>query len=304
MKFRNIFWGIILILLGVLFTLDNMNMIDFAWYNLWRLWPVVLVLWGISILPVRDFIKVILVLLVLGGSVTYMLNDNVSWYDKDFEVTYFDDDDEYDYQKVDQFFTIPFEDTAAFASLEMEVAASKFTLMGEAYELVDFEKKGSTIDYKYSVKHLDDNIDIDIYIEDDVVIRGKSKNKVDMSLNPFPIWDLSYDVGAADVNMDLTSLKVANLDIEGGAAAFKVKLGNNVPESRVKFETGASSITVKVPEEAGCDLNISAVLSGKTISGFEKIDHGHYQTSNFNEAENKIYIDIETAVSSYSIIRY
>lgn len=303
MKFRNIFWGIILILLGVLFTLDNMHIIDFAWYNLWRLWPVVLVLWGISILPSRDFIKVILVLLVLGASVTYMLNDNVRWYDKDFEVTYFDDDD-YDYKKVDQFFTIPFEDTADFASLEMEVAASKFTLMGESYELVDFEKKGSTIDYKYTVKHLDDNIDVDIYIEDDVVIRGKAKNIVDMSLNPYPIWDLSYDVGAADVNMDLSSLKVANLDIEGGAAAFKVKLGSNVPETRVKFETGASSITVKVPEEAGCDVNVSAVLSGKSISGFDKIDHGHYQTSNFNEAENKIYIDIETAVSSYSIIRY
>jgi len=73
MKFRNIFWGIILILVGVLFTLENLNIIDFDWYNLWRLWPVVLVLWGVSILPVKNMIKVVLVILVLLGSIFYKI---------------------------------------------------------------------------------------------------------------------------------------------------------------------------------------------------------------------------------------
>ena len=302
MKFRNIFWGMILILLGVLFTLDNLHVIDFDWYNLWRLWPVVLVLWGVSILPVRDFIKIILVLLVLGASVSYMVNNTVRWNDHDFEVSYFDD--EVDFEKVEQEFTIPFEDTVEFAQLDMEVAASKFVLVDESYELMDFKKRGSIIDYKYAVKHLDNEVDVDIYIEDEVVLKSKSKNRVDMALNPYPVWDMHYEVGAADVEMDLSGLKVSDLRIEGGAASIKVKLGDNIPMSNVKIETGASSITVKVPETAGCDLNVSSVLSGRTISGFEKMDHGHYRTSNFEEAENKIFIDVEAAVSSYSIIRY
>lgn len=302
MKFRNIFWGIILILLGVLFTLDNLHVIDFDWYNLWRLWPVVLVLWGVSILPVRDFIKIILVLLVLGASVSYMVNNTVRWNNHDFDVSYFDD--EVNFESVDQEFTIPFDDTVEFAQLDMEVAASKFVLVDESYELMDFKKKGSILDYKYAVKHLDNEVDVDIYIEDEVVLKTKSKNRVDMALNPYPVWDMHYEVGAADVEMDLSGLKVSDLRIEGGAASIKVKLGDNIPKSNVRIETGASSITVKVPETAGCDLSVSSVLSGRTISGFEKMDHGHYRTANFEEAENKIYIDVEAAVSSYSIIRY
>lgn len=302
MKFRNIFWGIILILLGVLFTLENLNVIDFNWYNLWRLWPVVLVLWGISVLPVKDIIKIVLVVLVLGASVTFMLNNNVSWHDNNYSITYdYDDDDDI---IVDQEFTIPFDDTIENAKLDMEVAASKFYLVDESFELVDFEKRGSMLDYKYSVRKLENAVDIDIYIEDEVSVRNKIKNRVEMSLNPYPVWDMHYDVGAADVEMDFSGLKIGKLDIDGGAAAIMVKLGDEYPNTKFKLETGASSIKIRVPESSGCDLNISAVLSGKTISGFEKIDHGHYQTKNFDEAENKIYIDVEAAVSSFSIYRY
>lgn len=302
MKFRNIFWGIILILIGLLFTLENLNVIDFDWYNLWRLWPVILVLWGISVLPVKDLIKVVLVILVLAGSVTYMMNSTVKWHDTDYSIRIHDDED--DYMVVDQEFTIPFEDTVDFATLDMEIAASRFDLTDESYDLIDFEKKGSILDYKYSVKQLDNSVDVDIYIEDDVVIHSKPKNKVEMALNPYPVWDMHYEVGAADINMDLSGLKIENLEIEGGAAAIKVKLGDEHPDSKVKIEAAASSIKIKVPEGSGCDLNISAVLSGKNISGFEKIDHGHYRTENFDESVNKIYIDVDAAVSSYSIIRY
>jgi cell wall-active antibiotic response 4TMS protein YvqF len=299
MKFRNIFWGIILILIGVLFTLDNLHFIDFDWYNLWRLWPVVLILWGISVLPVKNLIKVILVLLVLAGSITYMMNTTVYWHERDYHISYDNDD-----REIDQDFTIPFEDSIETAKLDMEVAASRFILIDESYSLLDFEKKGSIIDYKYAVRKTDNSIDIDIYIEDEVVLKSNSHNRIDMSLNPYPVWDMHYEVGAADVDFDFSGLKISNLTLEGGAAAIRIKLGDDYPETKVNIEAGASSIKVKVPESSGCDLNITSVLSGKNISGFEKIDHGHYRTENFEDADTKIYLVVEAAVSSYSIIRY
>lgn len=299
MKFRNIFWGIILILVGILFTLENLHVIDFDWYNLWRLWPVILVLWGVSILPVKNMIKVGLVILVLTGSIFYMMDRTVQWRCEDSSVSY-----NYDTKSINQEFTIPYEDSVETASLDMEVAASRFVLIDESFDLIDFEKRGSAINYKYTVKQTDTSVDIDIYIEDEVVMKTYSNNRIDMSLNPQPVWDLHFEIGAADVNFDFSGLKINDLDIEGGAAAIMIKLGDDYPETRVSIETGASSIKVKVPEESGCDLNITSVLSGKSISGFEKIDHGHYRTENFEEAENKIYLVVETAVSSYSIIRY
>ncbi len=299
MKFRNIFWGIILILVGVLFTLENLNIIDFDWYNLWRLWPVVLVLWGVSILPVKNMIKVGLVILVLLGSIFYMMDRTVQWRNEDYSTSY-----QHDNRSITQEFTIPYEDSVQTASLDMEVAASSFVLVDESFDLIDFDKKGSVIDYKYSVKQTDSSVDVDIYMEDEIVLKSNSHNRIDMSLNPQPVWDMHFEVGAADVNFDLSGLKISDLDIEAGAAAIKVKLGDEFPDTRVNIESGASSIKLKVPEESGCDLNITSVMSGKSISGFEKIDHGHYRTANFEESENKIYLVVETAVSSYSIIRY
>lgn len=46
---RNVFWGIILIIFGVLLLLDNMDVIDFA-EAIRTFWPVLLILWGWSIL--------------------------------------------------------------------------------------------------------------------------------------------------------------------------------------------------------------------------------------------------------------
>lgn len=299
MKFRNIFWGMILILIGILFTLENLNLIDFDWYHIWRLWPVILVLWGVSILPIKDLFKVILVVLVLAGSVFYMMDRTVHWHDTDYSISY-----KHNTESADQEFTIPYEDSVQTASLDMEVAASAFVLIDESFDLIDFEKSGSTIDYKYSVEQTGNSVNVDIYIEDEVTLKSHSHNRIDMSLNPQPVWDLHFEVGAADAELDLSGLKIGNLDIEAGAAALRVKLGDKHPETKVNIETGASSIKVRVPEGSGCDLNITSVLSGKNISGFEKIDRGHYRTENFDEAENKIYLTVETAVSSCSIIRY
>ncbi len=125
-----------------------------------------------------------------------------------------------------------------------------------------------------------------------------------LNLNTEPIWDINLDVGAASLEFDLSDFKVRNLDLDGGAASLEIILGENYNETNVNIDAGASSIKISVPENSGCDLHISSVLSGKSINGFEKLEHGHYRTDNFTEAENKIYIEVDAAVSSYEIDRY
>ncbi len=44
-------WGYVLIALGILFTLDNFDLIDFEW--IWRLWPLGLIALGIFVLRRR-----------------------------------------------------------------------------------------------------------------------------------------------------------------------------------------------------------------------------------------------------------
>ncbi|MBT3423517.1 MAG: hypothetical protein HOA61_17700 [Bacteroidetes bacterium] len=68
-QFKSIIWGVILIVLGVLFLLSNMDIIDFHWRDFIQLWPMLLVYWGLSALPINNYIKLVLVILVLGFTV-------------------------------------------------------------------------------------------------------------------------------------------------------------------------------------------------------------------------------------------
>lgn len=59
MSYRKIFWGVMLVLIGTLFILKNVGVIFFDWVTIWRLWPLILILWGISLIPVKDYLKLI-----------------------------------------------------------------------------------------------------------------------------------------------------------------------------------------------------------------------------------------------------
>ena len=66
MKYRHVFWAFVLIAIGILFILNNFGIFDFGWRALWSLWPLILIFWGISILPIKDWMKIIGLVLVLA----------------------------------------------------------------------------------------------------------------------------------------------------------------------------------------------------------------------------------------------
>jgi len=310
MKFRNIFWGVILIVVGVLFILQNLGLVYFQWSALWRLWPVILVLWGVSIIPVKDWIKILLVVFVLGASISFMFNKTVHW-DKSSSNNWIEQEFSDDYEEDNgrqystQTFNIPYEDSAINAKLNLEAAAGSFKINENSDNLISFRRRGNSSEYSYILKTTDSLSEIDIEMENaSVNIGDNHKNTVSLALNDYPVWDIYLEAGAAAVDFDLADYKIKNLDIEGGAASIKIKLGDEYEETHLGIEAGASSIIIKIPEESGCKLNLESVLSGKNIKGFEKIERGKYRTKDFEEATNKIYIDAEAAVSSFTIIRY
>jgi len=302
MKFRNIFWGVILVFVGLLFLLQNFNVIHFEWISLWRLWPVVLILWGVSIIPTNNWIKTGLVVIILSLTVYFMIDQSVRWDDQenyDFEAW----EEDYDSQ-LDQAYSLPYTDSVPHAELSLDAAAGSFVIKPSSDNLLDFETKGGKVKYNYMVSRTDSSTSVKIERNDITIGHRNNKHDVLVKLNSYPSWDLTFDVGASSLDLDLTDYKVSNLDIDGGAASFKIKLGDAAKETTVNIDAGASSIEIMVPESSGCDLKISSVLTDRNLQGFEKTERGHYFTSNFEQAENKIYLNVEAAVSSYSIIRY
>ncbi len=298
MKSKNVLWGLILILVGMLFILRNLGLVEFNWYNIWQMWPVLLVLWGVSVLPVKEDLKVILMVVVLGLSTWLALDTNVSWTNNNWEET------TVKAFHSSQSFSIPADDSIKKVHLELDAAAGTFVIKNTSDSLLEFSKNGWGGNYDYIVSETLTNADIQIHRSKRNINFYKTSHQIYLKLNPQPVWNIDLDVGAALVKFDLKKFKVSEVTIDGGAASFNLTLGERYPSTDVTIDAGASSFKIRIPKNSGCDMQISSFLSGKNFQGFKKIESGHYRTPNYDTAQNKININIDAAISNYTVIRY
>ena len=82
MKNKNLFLGVILLFVGIVALLASLDIFEFRWSIVWRLWPMLLIFIGIMVLPVKDWLKAVLLLVALAISVLlyrYELNNSQFW---------------------------------------------------------------------------------------------------------------------------------------------------------------------------------------------------------------------------------
>jgi len=299
MNYKKVFWGLFLIIIGVLFVLNNVNVIDVHWRDIFSLWPLLLVFWGISIIPVRDYVKLILsVLALIIGLILVNQFEERNFFSikKNCDIEY----DDWESKELN----IPYDSDQKFARLNFDAAAGDYKIKGETDNLIDFKRWGYNSDYKLLREDKDSIVIINLEL-DNKVFRGRRKgSKVEMKLNPDPIWEFDFDAGAASINMDLRKYKTKEITFDGGASSIEMVLGDLYPLTDVSIDAGAASIEIEIPESSSCELSTSTVFSSKDIKGFKKIKDGLYRTPGFSEEDNVIYITVDAAVSSLEITRY
>ncbi len=301
LKYKGIFWGIVLIAIGAMIILRNMDIVHFNLFAILQLWPLLLVIWGISLIPIKEYIKFILsiVVLIIGLFLVnyYSCNDSFCWNWK-----YSDDKVNWHEQTMEE----DYDSTTTQAILKLEAVAGEFTIADITNKLITLESKGS-ISYHILNTTNDDSIKtVEINVEEKVVRFGSHHkgNSTKIALNPNPIWDLELEAGASNVNFDLANFKVRSIDFDGGASDVMLKIGNKQPIVNIKIEAGASSIKVYIPKDASCELDGDNVLMSKELNGFVKSTDDKYRTPDFDKNPNKIYINLDAAVSSISVERY
>lgn len=300
MKYKNIFWGIVLIAIGIMFILKNLDIISFNWLMLIQMWPLILIFWGISLIPVKDYIKFIL--MVVSLVIGLLL---VNYYKSDvYFGWHFNSDDKKNW--TEQRMTETYDSTISRATLKMDAVAGEFKIEGTTDKLIDFVSKGNIGDYKMLVSNEDSNKVVKIGLESNVVrINNHDKgNDTRILLNSNPIWSVIFEAGASEVNFDLSNFKIDKIKFDGGASDVKLKIGNKIPMVNIDIDAGASSIKIKIPKESACELISDNVLSSKHLDGFTNINDNVYRTADFDKSENKIYIKMDAAVSKLSIERY
>jgi hypothetical protein len=318
MKSRKIFWGIILVFFGTILLLENFNVINFEWSQIWRFWPVILILIGINSVTAKTNPKIgipivaFFTILILGLLAFKGLQHNNVKHQNFFEFFNDDKDDNEDMDSLQSDssatnkYTEEYDTRYKFATLIIKGAAGTFDISNSTNQLFDAEVKDSF--KKFMVKKTESDTSATIELNNSKTNNNTFKSNrlsdVNMSLNVNPIWDLEANIGAGQLNLDLSNFKVRNVTLKGGAAAFDITLGSKFNNATLNAETGVASVKVKIPKSVGCHLNVKSGLSTKNFEGFTNLANGDYETPGFAKSATKVYINFKGGVSSFEVKRY
>lgn len=325
MKFERIIWGVLLLFIGGVLLLGNLNVIDFYWRNVWGFWPVFLIIAGINMLLNRNgsqtgsIISLVVLVITLGFLFVkgQEVPKNKSWSglwnnhgDIGADFNFEDDNQDYETEKGPHF------SSAYTAADEVKKTILNITGGGTSFVLDDatdslfeanVEKKRGNFSLNKTTTDTTNTLTFKMGGKRDGKNRwsfNTSGNSVKLRLNTKPLWSLNLSIGAGELDFDLAKYRVRNLNFDGGAADLKIKLGELLPITDVAIKTGVADVKIDVPTASGCRIKTQTGLSSKDFNGFVKIQDGVYETPNYKTAKNKVFINLDGGLSNFEVNTY
>src|SRR3989339_32079 len=191
MKTKHLFWGFLFITIGVLILLNNVTSFTLYWVNIWKYWPVFLILIGISLLIKSPFVRgafASIIAIVIGISLFAMLKSGCGFFENDFvsgihHGVVIKDWNDHDYE-VKNFYE-DYNDKIKTATLDLKAGVGSFKITDTTSSLFAATTK--------------------------------------FDLRPFKVDDVDIDIGAASLKIYLGDLNdTTNIEIDAGASSIEI----------------------------------------------------------------------------------
>lgn len=293
---------LVLIFIGAVFLLENTGYLPpNFWVNLWRLWPVLLVLAGIELLLAHRVPWIVLaglgaVVLIVGAAA---VNSHVAPAPSSTAATR--------------------QDTslggASQAAVTVRFGAGQLNLDGLPQpapgQLASMSYNGPpdlAPQPRYTavggVAHLDYQTSGRAGPGFIPFVGRQSDPRLDVSLAPdVPITSLIIQTGATQAHIDLSSLRVNNVDMSVGAATAWMRLPENAGLTTLHISGGASTITLEIPQNVAARIRHQGGLSTLNVdqTRFPPGSDGLYRSTDYDTATNKVDISLETGVTTIQV---
>ena len=308
MKTDRIMWGIVLLFIGGVLLLENFNIIEFYWGRVWRFWPIFLIIGGVNILftknksQIAGIISIAILVITLGilfykGQQPRQQKVTIS--------SHTEESDDSDAPR-DVTYSHPYTDSASVKTiLNISGGGTSFDLKGATDSLIIADVQRKLGNFSLETNKTDSITSVSFKM------KGKSKwnmgeggNDVDLKLNANPIWEVHMNMGAGEVDFDLSGFKVREFNFDGGAAALNIKFGDLLPITDVNVKTGVADVKINVPATSGCRIKTKTGLSSKDFTGFTKLEEGLYESPNYKTSVKKIFINLDGGLSNFEVKRF
>jgi hypothetical protein len=284
---------IILIVLGVLFLLSNLNITSgIDWGTIWKLWPILLIAIGLEVILGRrvSFGAVLLIVLIviIGGAALW------------WSVVVGTGD------RTTEYFTWPM-DGVERAEVELRAGVGELQLVGYD-DMADLLVADLDLAPGAKVSH-------DLELQGDVaqgwidsdrdffslppVIGGKS-SQWDLRLNTRLQWEMNVNSGIGDVRLDLSDLKVSDLELNSGIGAVRLTLPRR-GTVRARVDGGVGDLSITIPEGVQARIRVDRGLSSLNIDNRFQRQGDYYETAGISGAESFIDLEIDMGIGSITI---
>ncbi len=292
-----IFFGLLLLAAGMALLLNNLGLfpahISFDVGDIIHLWPVLLILLGLSFFSegsVFSRIVVLIVTVVIAAFVIIAL--------------FFPQVGPVERQS----FSVPIEEGVTESEMAISLGAGRLYINGGGEDFLvegGYEASRSTL-------YVDSGFQDGVQVVD--LSTGKSPGNrfdflrsdprfLEMRVSEDVPVSFSVDSGASRIKIDTSDLIVHNLSLNAGASSIELVLGKKADHIDVVVEAGVSSIDLTIPEGLGTQLEFSGALSNRNIRGFTRTEDGVYETDDFRRALNTASVRINSAVSNIQVNR-
>jgi predicted membrane protein len=114
--------------------------------------------------------------------------------------------------------------------------------------------------------------------------------------------DLEFHTGAGESDINLNDLNVKSVLLETGASASRMTLPAQAQFTKVVVKAGMASVNLSVPRDVAARIEVNAGMAGVNVdaSRFPKTGT-HYLSPDYETATNKVEILVETGMGSVDI---
>lgn len=307
--------GVILISIGVLLLLNTTGTVDFGfWRWIGKLWPVILIAIGIEKIfsssqssNMRNLAwlsPIIIVGVVSYAVVAGQRDDNSNTWDDHWQWNW-DDSWKNDEPTSTHTWSEEFAADAKRLNLILEMSGGRLTVRGGSGAGHLLEARASTRGDKpeTSSSVSSDGVYTVKVLQQDKPDRRARDQWIMKVTDSIPV-DLKVEGGAARMRLDLSALKVENLELDAGAADVDIVLGSLVPMVKCDLECGAAAMDITIPSVAGLRLYRDGVISRLSDNDLDLVDRGsHSETEGYSDSAVKVEMRVNSALTSLRLRR-
>jgi hypothetical protein len=123
-----------------------------------------------------------------------------------------------------------------------------------------------------------------------------------LGLNSEILLSLVLETGASEVRLDLSELRVTDVRLQTGASSARLILPKHAGHTRAHIEAGAASVSIRVPPAVAAQVRFEGGLASIDVdqNRFPRIG-GVYRSPDYDTAPNRVDVKVEAGIGSLDV---